>query len=120
MTRYTQLNTKQFVALVLGLLLGVALFLSPIRLHHATRLLPSLAHEQHDITEEASQPTQHSHHHQENVRCLRCVLQTFETPETAQPLVVLLAVLGFLVVIKPLAPQRVVSLTKKARAPPFL
>lgn len=120
MMRYAPLKTKQVTALALGLLLGVALFISPVRLHHATSLLPPLANEQHDIAVEASQPTQHSHHHQETVRCLRCVLQTFETPETVQPFVVLLAVLGLLVVAPPLEPTRIFTLAKSARSPPLL
>jgi hypothetical protein len=109
-------TAKQLTALGLGLLLGLALFISPLRLYELTSAAPSPMHQQ---GQEGT--SSHSSHHSQShtdVRCLRCVLQTFEAAESVQPLVVVFVVLGFFVVVQPLEPKKVITPSKTARGPP--
>jgi predicted component of type VI protein secretion system len=114
-------KTKQIATFGLGLLLAVALFASPFRLHHATGRLPFATHTHYENTAQHSS-SQHSQHadqdQRDDLRCLRCVLQTFEVAEILQPLVVIFAVLGRLEAAKPLEPTNIFILDTTARSPP--
>jgi hypothetical protein len=103
-----------FGAVLLGTLLGLALFISPYRLHQSsgsvflTRLPTSTEHSSHE-----------GHHHDtKELRCLRCVLYGFQLPETIEPLIFILVVLGFLKLVKLTEPLSFVPFGKSARAPP--
>jgi hypothetical protein len=107
------LQRRQIFTLLLGVVLGLAIFVSPYQLHHSPgsiffKKFPANAehssHEQHQDTKD--------------IRCLRCVLYGFQVPETIAPFVVILVVLGFLTVAKPAEPFSFIPLGKSARAPP--
>jgi hypothetical protein len=115
-------TAKQFTALGLGLLLGLALFISPLRLYEVASAAPSPVHQQgQEGTSSHSSHHSQSHHSSQSdtdLRCLRCVLQTFQAAESVQPLVVVLVILGFLVVVQPLEPKKIITPSKIARGPP--
>ncbi len=110
------LQSKQFLSLLLGLSLGLAIFISPYQLHNNpasvffTKAAASTEHSTHN---------QHQHQQQSQaMRCLRCVLYGFQLPETVAPFVVILVVLGFVKLAKPTQPFSFITLSKSARAPP--
>jgi hypothetical protein len=105
---------KQFFTLLLGVMLGLAIFVSPYQLHHSPG---SIFFTKFPANTE---PSSHDQHHEDtkDIRCLRCVLYGFQVPETIAPFVVILVVLGFLTVVKPAEPFSFITLDKSARAPP--
>jgi hypothetical protein len=119
---HTNLHLKQLLSLLLGVSLGLAIFISPYQLHHnpasiffntqtsvPTQLVP---------TEHATHSQHEQHQDSQAIRCLRCVLYGFQVPETLEPFSVFLIVLGFLTFIKPTQPFSFITFSKKARAPP--
>lgn len=113
----TTARARQFLTLLLGVSLGLAIFVSPIELHNnpesiffATKTSATVEHSSHN---------QHQHHEKAKaIQCLRCVLYGFQAPETIAPFIAVLVVLGFIKVAKPIAPDSFITLSKTARAPP--
>jgi hypothetical protein len=109
-------RSRQVFTLLLGVLLGLAIFVSPYQLHQNPGSIFFKVG-----SGAASNHTSHEHQHHEEgkeLRCLRCVLQSFETPETVTPLLIIFVVLGFVKLIKPTEPFSFITLSKSARAPP--
>jgi hypothetical protein len=108
------LQSKQLFTLLLGVALGLAIFVSPYQLHHSPG---SIFFKQPPAQKHSS----HGQHHEDtkDIRCLRCVLYGFQVPEAIVPFVVILVVLGFLTVTKPSEPFSFVTPSKSARAPPI-
>jgi hypothetical protein len=109
-------RAKQGITLLLGVVLGLAIFISPYQLHQNPGSIFFKVG-----SDTPSNHTSHEHQNHEEgkeLRCLRCVLQSFEAPETIAPFVVVLVVLGFLKLAKPTEPFSFVTLSKSARAPP--
>jgi hypothetical protein len=111
-------RSKQVFTLLLGVMLGLAIFISPYQLHHNSA---SIFFKTPAETQTAAH-TSHEHQHQnsEELRCLRCVLQGFELPETIEPFIIIFITLGFLIPAKPSQPFSFIVLTKTARAPPVI
>jgi hypothetical protein len=104
------LFTKQLLTLMLGGLLGLAIFISPYQLHNNpgsifTKLNTS-SHQHH-----LPQPEQ-------MIECLRCVLYGFQIPETIVRIATILVVLGFITFAQPTQPSSFITPSKSARAPP--
>jgi hypothetical protein len=113
--RPTHSQSKQFLTLLLGLCLGLAIFISPYQLHANPGSI--------FFAEKSATSTDHSAHaqHQQDskeLRCLRCVLYGFQAPETIASFVVILIVLGFITLAKHTQPFSFITLSKLARAPP--
>ncbi len=108
----------QLFSLLLAALLGLALFLSPYRLHNDPTSIFFVAST--SATATSAEHTSHTQHHEDSktLQCLRCVLYGFQLPETATPFIVILVVLGFLKLAKPAEPFSFITLSKSARAPP--
>jgi hypothetical protein len=109
-------RSKQVFTLLLGVMLGLAIFISPYQLRHNSA---SIFFKTATETRTATHPShEHQHQHSEELHCLRCVLQGFELPETIAPFMVIFITLGFLIPAKPNQPFSFIVLTKTARAPP--
>ena len=108
------LQTKPLFSLLLAVLLGLAIFVSPYQLHNnpasifAYSKTTSQEHKHHDSKETP-----------QDLKCLRCVLQGFQVPERIAPLIVVIVVLGFLSFNKPSEPFSFITLINTARAPPL-
>jgi hypothetical protein len=103
---------KQLFTLLLGSLLGLAIFISPYQLHnHPGSIFSKL------------NTSSHHHHHtphsEQLIKCLRCVLYGFQIAEDPSPIIFILLVLGLLSLSKPQRPFRFVPIKKSARAPPL-
>jgi hypothetical protein len=108
--------SRQVFTLWLGVLLGLAIFISPYQLHHNPGSIFFKI-----SSKVTSNHSSHEHQHHEQSRelhCLRCVLQSFEAPEIIAPLIVIFVLLGFIKLAKPTEPFSFVTLGKSARAPP--
>lgn len=114
MTPRPTLQSKQIFTVLLGVVLGLAIFVSPYQLHHSPG---SIFFKKTPANTEHSSHEQH-HEDTKDIRCLRCVLYGFQVPEAIVPFVVILVVLGFLTVAKPAEPFSFITLSKSARAPP--
>lgn len=109
-------QTNAVLSLLMGGLLGLALFLSPVALHNNPQSIFFVA--------KTSANLEHTHqHHQDHdktqaVQCLRCVLYGFELPVAIAPFIIIIVTLGFLILAKPAQPFSFISISKTARAPP--
>jgi hypothetical protein len=112
-TSLSYMQTKQVLALLLGLALSIAIFITPYQLHYSLEGSAEAA--------SGSEQSEHAHHHRQNddIHCLRCILYGFQLPEILEPLLVVFVVLGFLKVAKPAEPFSFITLSKSARAPPL-
>jgi hypothetical protein len=108
-------QAAKIFALLLAAMLGLALFLSPYRLHSSPT---SIFFVSQTAASEHAGHSEHEHQQTQELQCLRCVLYGFQLPETATPFVIILVVLGFIKVAKPIAPDSFITLSKTARAPP--
>jgi hypothetical protein len=108
-------QAAKIFALLLAALLGLALFLSPYRLHSSPASIFFIV--QTAASDHAGHG-EHEHQQTQELQCLRCVLYGFQLPETATPFVIILVVLGFIKVAKPIAPASFITPSKSARAPP--
>jgi hypothetical protein len=116
-------QAAQLFSLPLAVLLGLALFLSPYRLHNdptSIFFVASTSATTISANTTSVEHSSHSQHHEESktLQCLRCVLYGFQLPETATPFLVILVVLGFLKLAKPAEPFSFITLSNSARAPP--
>jgi hypothetical protein len=117
---HNYMKAAQAVSLLLAFLLGLALFLSPYRLHDspASIFFVNQSAASETAISEHTAHSQHDHEQTQEPQCLRCVLYGFQLPETTAPFVVILVVLGFLRVAKPAEPFSFVTRSACARAPP--
>jgi hypothetical protein len=105
-------SQKQLFTLLLGGLLGLAIFISPYQLHnHPGSIFTKL------------NTSSHHHHHtpqsEQLIKCLRCVLYGFQIAEDHTPIIFTLLVLGFLSLGKPQQLVSLILLKESARAPPL-
>jgi hypothetical protein len=107
--------SKRAFTLLLGVALGLAIFISPYTLHHSPGSIFFT-----EISSSAESPSHEHHQETKEIRCLRCVLYGFQLPETIAPLLVIFIVLGFLKLAKPPEPFSFIPLSKSARAPPAI
>ncbi len=120
MKLYSFQRTRQAFTLLLAALLGLAIFISPYQLHHSQASIFFVT----TVTNKAAEPSHHTHQQNDqqepqSLRCLRCVLYGFQLPETLAPFIVILVVLGFLKLAKPIQPVSFIMPSKSARAPPL-
>jgi hypothetical protein len=109
-----RLNAKQLFSLLLGALLGLAIFISPYQLHNNPASI---------FANSKATSQEHQHHNSKEIpkdlKCLRCVLQGFQAPEVIAPFIVVIVVLGFLSFGKANEPFSFITLVNAARAPPL-
>lgn len=108
----------QLFSLLLSSLLGLALFISPYQLHDNSASIFFVKPSGISSTTQHASHTQHEHQESRDIRCLRCVLYGFQLPETIAPFVIILVVLGFINLAKPVEPVSFVTPSQSARAPP--